>query len=261
MKISKRIRETIFQHQLIAGMDLDDPNSVYNRRRILSEKFILHKIYLEWYHEINSLLTKDDRPVLEIGSGASFINEICQSVIMSDIMFFNGIDSVLDAQFLPFKDGSLKAIAMTDVFHHLPNPTSFFREAARCVFSGGKIIMVEPWVTPWSTLVFQKFHHEPFDPAAQTWESPVENPLSGANGALPWIIFKRDRRIFEKTNPEWQIKKISIGMPFLYIASGGISTREIIPGYFFPPIQFLENLLTPLNSKIAMFACIEIQRI
>jgi len=112
------------------------------------------------------------------------------SVITSEYFYLSGIDLVLDGGYLPFKDGSLKAIVMTDVFHHLPKPRLFLCEASRCLSAGGVVVMVEPWVTAWSCLVYTKFHHEPFHPDAKQWEFEASSPLSGANGALPWIIFQ-----------------------------------------------------------------------
>jgi len=50
--------------------------------------------------------------------------------------------------FIASSDGSLRAIVMTDVLHHIPNVESFFAEAARCVRPGGVIVMIEPWLTP-----------------------------------------------------------------------------------------------------------------
>jgi hypothetical protein len=61
--------------------------------------------------------------------------------------------------------------------------------------------MIEPWVTPWSRLVYTRMHHEPFVPAAAQWEFLTTGPLSGANGALPYILFSRDRAQFELEFP------------------------------------------------------------
>jgi SAM-dependent methyltransferase len=224
------------------------------------KKTLLNKIYQEWYLQIILKLPINDLPTLEIGSGASFLDHYRQDIISTDIMFYKGIDSVLDAQTLPFKNGSLNAIVMTNVFHHLNNPRSFLDEVTRCIRPGGRLIMIEPWVTNWSSFVYQNLHHEPFDPTSKVWESPVEGPLSGANGALPWIIFHRDRSMFENDYPLLQIVRIKPMMPFLYLASGGITSREIIPGFCYRSIKSFERVISPYNSRIAMFAIIEIER-
>ena len=87
-------------------------------------------------------------------------------VITSDVLPLTGVDVVVDAGHLPFGKESLRAIAMTNVFHHLPDSRSFLREFARCAKSRGALIMIEPWVTKWSKRVYGSLHHEPFDIAA-----------------------------------------------------------------------------------------------
>jgi hypothetical protein len=124
-------------------------------------------------------------------------------------------------------------IVMTNVLHHFSQPRLFFTEATRCVRSGGVISMVEPWVTPWSRFVYSRFHHEPLEPGARSWELSTCGPLSGANDALPWIIFARDRLKFEQEFPDWRIETIKPIMPFRYLVSGGVSLRSLCPGWSF----------------------------
>ncbi|HEY0514880.1 MAG TPA: class I SAM-dependent methyltransferase, partial [Thermoanaerobaculia bacterium] len=189
------------EHPLTRGLDLDDPRTTHLRRRILAGKPFLRRIYEEWYAALAASLPPGDGPVLELGAGAGFLADFVPRLVRSEIFYVPGIDAVLDGLDLPFAAGSLRGIAMTNVLHHLPEPLRFFREAARCVRPGGVVTMVEPWVTPWSTLVYTRLHHEPFDPAATEWELAGGGPLSAANGALPWILFQRDRERFEREAP------------------------------------------------------------
>jgi len=89
----------------------------------------------------------------------------------------------------PFEDESLRAIVFTDVLTTCLNVRRFFSEASRCLRPGGKILMIEPWVTSWSKFIFMNFHHEPFSPSGSRLVIPLNGPLSGANGAIPWIVF------------------------------------------------------------------------
>jgi ubiquinone/menaquinone biosynthesis C-methylase UbiE len=154
--------------------------------------------------------------VLEIGSGSGFLRDICPNLIASEIFFCPGVSVVLDGQYLPFIDSSIGSIVMTDVLHHIPQPRYFFHEAVRCLKPSGKVIMIEPYVTFWSSLVYTFLHHEPFIMKAEKWEFSSVGPLSGANSALPWIIFKRDLKQFEKEFPELRLKSITPMMPFRY---------------------------------------------
>ena len=121
--------------------------------------------------------------------------------------------------------------------------------------------MLEPWVTRWSTFVYTHLHHEPFDPTAREWIIPAGGPLSGANGALPWIMFGRDRLQFQKEFPMWQIEAILPIMPLVYLVSGGVSMRQLMPGWSFPVWRRVERWLERGENPPAMFAQIVLKRV
>jgi SAM-dependent methyltransferase len=248
------------EHPYTRGLPLDSPATTLARRRIIREKAFLKKIYIEWYMLIKGALPTTGRPVLELGSGAGFLHEFIPELITSEIVPISQISLVLDARALPFRAGSLGSVVMVDVLHHVPQPRSFFAEAGRCLVPGGKIVMVEPWVTPWSRVVYTKLHHEPFDPEAEDWEFPPGRPLSAANGALPWILFQRDREIFTREFPELKIESIEPMMPFSYLLSGGVSMRSFVPGALYGPWRVIERLVERLSSTAAMFAAIVLSK-
>src|SRR5258705_6064950 len=121
---------------------------------------------------------------------------------------------------LPCTTGAFKGMVMQDCLLHIRHPRRFFAEAARCVCSGGVMLMIEPWVTPWSRLIYTRLHHEPFHPEAREWEVSGSRPLSGARSALPYILFARDRLEVEREFPMWHIQTIQPIMPFRYLISG-----------------------------------------
>ena len=246
----------LLAHPLTRGLDIDDPRCTELRRSLLRQKCFLRQIYEEWYEAISTLLPTGIDPVLELGSGGGFLSDFVPEVITSEIFYSLHVRVVLDGAQLPFVNGSLGGIVMTDVLHHLSQPRQFFTEANRCVRSGGLMIMIEPWVTPWSRLVYSKLHHEPFFPEAVEWTFPRRGVLSGANSALPWIIFERDRTRFEREFPQWQIHTIKPFMPFRYLLSGGVSLRSLMPGWSFALWRNVENLFRPWMKSLAMFALI-----
>lgn len=248
------------EHPLTRGLDIDDPRTTHLRRRILAEKRFLHRIYEEWYGALAASMPPGPGAVLELGAGAGFLRDFIPGLVRSEVFYTPGIDAVLDGLELPFAAGSLKGIVMTNVLHHLPRPLRFFAEAARCVRPGGVVAMIEPWVTPWSRLVYTRLHHEPFDPASRDWEIPAGGPLSGANGALPWILFRRDRDRFEREAPAWKVRSVEPLMPFRYLISGGISLRGLVPAASFPLWKGFERALHPFRDRLAMFAHVVIER-
>jgi SAM-dependent methyltransferase len=241
-------------------MDIDDPRTTQLRRQVVQEKGFLRQIYQEWYEAIAATLPPRTGPVLELGSGAGFLKDFVPDLITSEVFYCPRIDLVLNAMSLPFAADTLSGIVMTDVFHHVSQPRRFFTEATRCVRPGGVIAMIEPWVTPWSRLIYARLHHEPFNPEADKWEFPMSGPLSGANGALPYILFERDRVQFEHEFPMWHIQAIKPIMPFRYLVSGGISLRSLMPGWSFRIWRYFENAMHPWVNNLAMFAHIELKR-
>ena len=252
--------QRILAHPLTRGLDIDDPRTTALRRRIIQEKPFLRRIYEEWYGLLRDALPWGSQPALELGSGAGFAKEAIPNLITSEIFATPGVDLVLDGQQLPLPPGSLRGIVMSDVLHHLPQVRRFFAEAARCVRPGGAVAMIEPWVTPWSSLIYTRLHHEPFVPEAAEWHFPASGPLSAANGALPWIIFQRDRQSFERQFPQLRVERIQPLMPLRYLLSGGVSMRGLMPGVTFGLWRYLEAMLLSTGADLAMFALIVLRR-
>jgi SAM-dependent methyltransferase len=161
---------------------------------------------------------------------------------------------------MPFGDQVLRAIVFTDVLHHIPNVRLFFSEAVRCIRPGGKVLMIEPWVTAWSNFAYRHLHHEAFSPEATDWSFPSAGPLSGANTAVPWIVFQRDRRTFEAEFPQLEIEQILPLLPFRYVVSGGVGMRSLMPGFTNRIWLKLERMLQPWMSHLGMFAFISLGR-
>jgi SAM-dependent methyltransferase len=252
----------LFAHPLTRGLDLDSPETTALRRQIIRSKPFLRKVYEEWYLlELKEIQrSAAEGQILELGSGAGFFSELSPASVTSDLFSVDGIALMLDGQFLPFRSGSLKAIAMTNVLHHVPQPELLFAEAARCVSSGGVFAMIEPWLTRWSRFVYKYLHHEPVNETTTDWRIQGSGPLSGANTALPWIIFERDLVRFQKEFPGWQVKQIELIMPFRYLLSGGISLRNLMFAASFGFWRGIERLLSPWMNKLGMFAKIVLVR-
>ena len=247
----------IFSHPLTRGKNIDDPQTSILRRKIIKSKPFLKKIYLEWYSEIKKRIPIDSS-IIELGSGAGFFQEIIPHLITTELFEAPGIDKVIDAHKLPFKENELDSIVMTDVLHHIPDVCKFFYEANRCIKVGGSIVMIEPWNNPWSKWVYQNLHHEPFDTNAG-WKLESSGPLSGANGALPWILFERDKKKFERKFNNWSIEEIKTFMPFVYLLSGGVSLRSFAPGLSYQFIRWLEKGAEHMN--FGMFALIKLVKL
>jgi SAM-dependent methyltransferase len=249
-------------HPLTRGLDIDAPETTQLRRQIIKSKPFLRKIYEEWYDMILKEACELRVPghMLELGSGGGFFSEYTRDIITSDIFVVSGLGMVMDAHRFPLKDGSLGTLSMINVLHHIHNPENLFAEAARCTKPGGKFILIEPWLTSWSRFIYKNLHHELLDEKSPDWTIQGSGPLSGANTALPWIIFNRDRALFEEKFPMWEIKEPAPFMPFLYLLSGGISMRSLMIASSFGFWQGVEKLLRPWRAELGMFAKIVLIR-
>ena len=247
---------SLLAHPLMRGLDIDDPRTTDLRRKVIASNGFLRAIYDEWYALLVERVPAGAGHVLEIGSAAGILAGRVPQLIRSEILQLPGLDAVLDAHVLPFADQSLKAIVMVDVLHHLPQPRQFFAEAQRCLMPGGVVVMIEPWVSWWSRLIYGHLHHEPFQPAAADWTFPAGGPLSGANGALPWIIFERDRHSFDREFPGLSVAEIRTMMPFRYLVSGGVSMRQLMPAWTFSVWRALDRLF----SAWPMFALVHLRK-
>jgi len=250
----------LLAHPLTRGLDIDDPATTILRRSIVQSKPFLKRIYEEWYQALANCLPDIEGSVLEIGSGAGFLADYIPNLITSEIFPCDNIRLILDGQSLPFASESLQGIVMTNVLHHIPDARAFLKEAARCLRPGGVIAMIEPWVSPWSRLIYTRLHHEPFETEVRDWRHSSNGPLSGANGALPYIVFKRDQAIFASEFPDLVVSTIVPIMPFRYLVSGGVSMRTLMPNFAFPVWTQLEHWMRPHMDWWAMFALLAVTK-
>lgn len=241
--------------------DLDDPNASIAHRDIILKKPFLKKLYNDWYliFIIKSKEIKNGK-YLEIGSGGGFLKDVFPEVITSDILTLPNVDLIFTAEEIPFKENELASIVMLNVFHHIPKPHLFLKEAQRTLIKGGKIIMTEPANSSLARFIYKRFHHEPFDEKGQR-EIKAGNPLSNSNQALPYIYFERDLDLFKKDFPSLIIKSIKYHSPFSYVISGGVSRSAMLPFFMYNFVKGIEWLFSPLSKQIGLFCTIEIEKI
>ena len=241
--------------------DLDDPNASLAHRDIILKKPFLKKLYNDWYliFIIKSKEIKNGK-YLEIGSGGGFLKDVFPEVITSDILILPNVDLIFSAEKIPFKENELASIVMLIVFHHIPKPHLFLKEAQRTLIKGGKIIMTEPANSALARFIYKRFHHEPFDEKGQR-EIKAGNPLSNSNQALPYIYFERDLDLFKKDFPSLKINSINYHSPFSYIISGGVSRSAMLPFFMYNFVKGIEWLFSPFFKQIGLFCTIEIEKI
>ena len=241
---------------------LDSPAGYDEIRRKIEKKPALRRFYLEVYREYQRSLQGCPRAgvALELGSGAGFAKEIVPELVTSDLLPYRGVDQVADATRLPYADQSLRLLCMMNVFHHIPDVGAFLSEAERCLVSGGRIFIADQHVGPISRPILKYLHHEPFDPAAANWEFDSTGPLSGANGALAWMVFVRDKAMFEKRFPGLRLLRYQQHAPLRYWLAGGLKEWSLIPEWGIGMAEALDSLLIRLWPELGSFVYVEIVR-
>lgn len=244
-------------------MNLDDPQTTALRKKIIQEKVFLRNLYTDFYNKFKKSLSPftKKRKLVELGSGGGFLKDIIPDVSTSDVFKLPDIDLKFSATNMPFKNESVDRFFMLNVIHHIHDSRLFFKEVNRCLKKGGRLVAIEPANTLWGRFIYQNFHHdEQFDPRAG-WTLKSQKALSDANGAIPWIIFVRDRKKFEELFPDLKIRKITAHTPIRYLVSGGLSYMQLLPSWMYPLINGLEKITTPFNRYIGMFYTIEIEKL
>jgi SAM-dependent methyltransferase len=239
---------------------LDVPERTLVHKEIILSKPFLKNLYLEWYGTfINEFNKLPPGKVVELGSGGGFLKELLPTIISSDIIPLPTNDITFSALNMPFEDGDISGLFMIDTFHHLPDATLFLTEANRVLKENGKLIMIEPANSIWGRFIFSNLHHEPFNTKGN-WEIPDSGPLSGANISLPWIVFIRDKAIFNKKFPKLEIEKITFHTPLRYLMSGGVSFKSLVPDISFSFFRGIDNFLVSLSKQLSMFMTIKIKK-
>ncbi|MCP5047219.1 MAG: class I SAM-dependent methyltransferase, partial [bacterium] len=157
---------------------------------------------------------------------------------------------------------------MIDVLHHLADPVLFFKEAARVLETGGRIIMLEPFPTPFSLFVYRRVHPEPFimdadyfGSSGETDTSPTDKDPWDANQAMAYLLFFKQREKFlRRFGDQFKIIKRKRMSCILYPASGGFENKAMIPDAAIPLFKLLEFLLIPFRWLFAFRCYIVLER-
>ncbi len=225
-------------------------------RAIWQSKPVLRAIYQDWYARMARACRPGD--TLEIGGGSGNLKAFAPNVVTTDILEADWLDTVCDAQRLPFAEASFENIVMFDVLHHLERPVRFFAEAARVLGAGGRLVMLEPAVTPVSHVFYRHFHHEPIDmsddPYADGPLDPARDPYH-SNQAIPTLLFgdRARRTTFESRFPDFAVTAAEHLALFAYPLSGGFRRWRLIPAGAVRPLTALEGRIAPLLGRALAF--------
>jgi len=155
---------------------------------------------------------------------------------------------------LPFAKSSLANIVLFDALHHLENVRYFFDEALRVLQPGGRVIIMNPYISVSSWPVYHFLHPEPVDfdhdPLALSPMQPGRTPFD-ANQAISTILFERSSRRFHDVYPNLRKLRHHRLAFFAYPLSGGFERPSLMPTWMIRPVLTFERLLAALSRYLA----------
>ncbi|MBV8752190.1 MAG: class I SAM-dependent methyltransferase [Hyphomicrobiales bacterium] len=233
---------------------LSSAGPLHDYAGVWERKPVLREVYRDLYDR----LAPECRPgtTIEIGGGIGNLKQRLSDVVATDVQYAPWLDCVADAQSLPFATGAAANIVMVDVLHHLEFPTLFFREAARVLRTGGRLLMMEPAITYGSTLFYRLFHHEPVRSSAEALVEGTPNrhrdPYD-ANIAIPTILVTRERARFDARFPELRIVRVVWFAFAAFALSGGFRPWSLLTAGAARRLMRLERAVEPLIGRLAGF--------
>ena len=260
-----RILLDLLRDPRLDGMDVDGSNRLELHRKMLEKKRMLREVFSEFHH----LFKKLDRQFfsgrgleIELGAGVAPMRDSYSEVLATDIVEAPHLDRVINAEAMDLADNSVRVIYGQNCFHHFPHPDQFLRELERVLVPGGGAILLEPYYGPLATVLYKRlFRTEGFDKTYPSWETPTVGPMNGANQALSYIVFVRDRNEYERRYPTLKIVRQELAGNYLkYLLSGGLNFRQILPDSFTGFIGLLEKLISPVNRWVALHHVIVIRK-
>lgn len=234
---------------------------LHRHRAVWHQKPLLRRLYEDWYREIIAWLVPGR--TVELGGGTGNLKAHMPEVYCSDVVVLPWLNVVADAQRLPFQSESLSNLVLFDSLHHIENVSLFFDEAQRALRVGGRIIVMDPYISWASWPIYRWLHPEPFDctedPLVLKPPQADRRPFH-ANQAVATILFERNHPRFQSCYPGFSVTHIRRLAYIAYPLSGGFEYGSFLPGWLVAPILRLERTLERAGSLLAFRMLVVIER-
>jgi len=232
-------------------------------RRIWASKPVLARVYAVWFDALLASLPPRPR-VVEVGAGPGFLSGHARRRapdvpwVATDLLETPWNDVVADGLQLPFRQGTCDAVVGLDLVHHLARPAAFFAEAARVLRPGGRIAVIEPWISPLYYPIYRWLHHEGCTLGIDPWnpfgrEEPQQKDPFQGDAAVLW-------RLVRATPPDrW--RELGFEPPtvtrlngFAYLLSLGFRKGSLLPAPLATLLMKADRTLLPLARYVGMRA-------
>ncbi len=235
--------------------NLDQHNrEIAENRTAWERKPVLRKAYADFYRAIAAEIIPDiAAPTVELGAGMGNIKFFLPDCITSDIFPNPWLDRVESAYALSFADNTVGHLVLFDVWHHLEFPADALAEFRRVLVPGGRVILLEPAMSPLGRLVYGSCHHEPLGFEKVFPERPV------GITSIPERYFSAQssaHRIFSKKQQPamldgWRLLQLQRIVSLAYFGSGGFRGRQLYPKAALPIVCFVDRIFSCFSSIFA----------
>ena len=237
--------------------DTQAQEQLLRHRRVWEQKPILRRVYSEEFFARLLSHRKSGGISVEAGAGPGFFKQFAPEVISTDLISCPWLDTIADAQQLPFRKDSVSNIFGLDMLHHLAAPMAFLKEASRILVPGGRLILIEPWITPFSYILFRFLHQERCDLSETPWmergsAEGREKMAFDGNQAIPYLLFGPRRRSNTLNSlPGLKLAALEPFCLFAYVLSGGFKPMNLLPAFLYPALSKFERATSPLWGRAA----------
>ena len=127
-------------------------------------------------------------------------------------------------------------------------------------------MLIEPYYGPGASQFFRRlFSTEGFDKSQKDWghldDGEDRAVMSGANQALSYVVFHRDRAQLKALHPSLEVvHQERIHNSLRYLLSGGLNFRQLAPTATAPLIRAVEWLFSPIGHLWVLHYAIVIRK-
>jgi SAM-dependent methyltransferase len=148
-----------------------------------------------------------DRPVLEIGSGRGYLQDVAENYTGLDISpavarFYHKKFILGSATAMPFPDDSFDGVWSIWVFEHVPNPEQGFYEMRRVTRDNGVLFLFPAWnSTSWAAEGYEVRPYSDFDLIGKLIQASIPMRSSALFGVMSLVPNRIVRNLVSRFGP------------------------------------------------------------
>jgi len=220
-----------------------------------NRKPLLREAYAGFYRAIAAQLGGlPPGQVVECGAGVGNLKATLPHCLATDLFPNPWLDRVENVYALSFRDGTVAAVILFDVFHHLQFPGTALAEIRRTLVPGGRVVIFEPAMGLLGWVILGCFHHEPLGLKHQiTWDAPAdfapERQHYYAAQGNAWRVFVRGEHRAKLQG--WQIHRVHFLPAVSYLLSGGFRGPTLLPRWALPVARCADRMVSLAAKSFA----------